>query len=242
MRKSCITKEIIVSTKILVVDDEMAICDLVKIGLEADGYTVETIQDGNKAIQRFNEFEPDLVILDLMLPGMNGYDICRHISAKKPVPVIMLTAKNDLVDKVLGLEMGADDYMTKPFHMRELSARVKALLRRTSTPAYSDTSTIISNGPVKVEHESRKVTVNDKLVSLSQKEYELLAFFVKNTGKVFTREALLEKVWEYEYAGDTRTVDVHVQRLRRKLRVSSKDSDLIQTVFGVGYKMEPYSN
>ncbi len=225
------------SNKILVVDDEISICDLIRVNLESEGYRVAVSQDGLDAIEKFKSFKPNLVVLDLMLPYLNGYEVCKKITLENPVPIIMLTAKSDLVDKVLGLELGADDYMTKPFHMRELTARIKALLRRTSIITDTSSTEILKNGAVEIIPESRKVTINGEPVNLSAKEFDLLFFFLKNMGKVFTRESLLEKVWGYEYAGDTRTVDVHIQRLRKKIKDQHPESNEIQTVFGVGYKM-----
>lgn len=223
--------------KILVVDDEIPICDLLKMALEAEGYKVRTSHDGKDALEKIGGFKPDLLILDLMLPGINGFDICRRVTSDNPIPIIMLTAKSDLVDKVLGLELGADDYITKPFHTRELIARVKALLRRVSLDTKPDLPKRLTNGSLEMLLENRKVTLSGNEIEMSAKEYDLLQFFMSHPDQVFSREALLENVWGYDFAGDTRTVDVHIQRLRRKIRDDGSDSQFIQTVFGVGYRM-----
>jgi DNA-binding response OmpR family regulator len=227
--------------KILVVDDEVAICDLLKINLESEGYIVETALGGRDGIRKVESFEPDLLILDVMLPGMSGLDICKKIISEKPLPVILLTAKSDLVDKVLGLELGADDYITKPFHTRELLARVKALLRRSTAKETINDNKKYTNGGLEIIDSERKVLLDGKEIDLSTKEYEVLIFLMKRIEQVFTRENLLEKVWGYDFIGDTRTVDVHIQRLRKKLKEDSTTSNYIQTVFGVGYKMKRMS-
>ena len=223
--------------KILIIDDEISICELLKINLESEGYQVITAHDGVEGLKKFEAFSPNLLILDLMLPGINGFDICRKVTAESPIPIIMLTAKSDLVDKVLGLELGADDYITKPFHTRELTARVKALLRRVSLDSRDNIPKHISNGKLEVYPEHRRVLLAGVELDLSVKEYELLYFLVNHKDQVFSRETLLEKVWGYDFAGDTRTVDVHIQRLRKKLKDELSGEGFIQTVFGVGYKM-----
>jgi DNA-binding response OmpR family regulator len=227
--------------KILVVDDEASICDLVKINLELEGYEVSTAGDGEAALRSIELINPDLLILDIMLPKINGYDICKKVTYERAIPVIMLTAKTDLIDKVLGLELGADDYITKPFHARELTARVKALLRRVSKEVKNNEhqGKHIANGPLEVFSDMRKVMLAGVEVELSVKEYELVYFLINHLEQVFTRDMLLEKVWGYDYSGDTRTVDVHIQRLRKKLSIegAGSNSSIIQTVFGVGYKM-----
>lgn len=223
--------------KILIVDDEISICDLLKISLQTEGYEVRTSNDGMDALEKIESFKPDLLILDIMLPGMNGYDICRKVTADNPIPIIMLTAKCDLVDKVLGLELGADDYITKPFHARELIARVKALLRRVSIDTNCNIPRKLSNGSLEIYPENRKTLLSDCELELSAKEYDLLYFLMSNQDQVFSRELLLDKVWGYDFAGDTRTVDVHIQRLRKKLNDNNSNSKFIQTVFGVGYRM-----
>ncbi|MCX8129821.1 MAG: response regulator transcription factor [Clostridia bacterium] len=223
--------------KILIVDDEISICDLLKITLKSEGYEVETSHDGLDALKRIQAFKPDLMILDLMLPGMNGFDICKKVTLEEPIPIIMLTAKTDIVDKILGLELGADDYITKPFHARELAARVKALLRRTGAGTRENTAGVLRNGSLEVHQKNRKATICDKEIELSAKEFDLLVFLLSNVEQVFSREALLDRVWGYDFAGDTRTVDVHVQRLRKKLKDLQDRDEYIQTVFGVGYRM-----
>ncbi len=225
--------------KILVVDDEAAICDLLKLNLEAEGYEVLISNDGEGALKKIEAYSPDLLILDIMLPRINGFDVCRKVTSSKPIPIIMLTAKSDLVDKVLGLELGADDYVTKPFHARELTARVKALLRRISKDAvpHADAGKHLANGTLEIYTESRRVMLSGSDVELSVKEYDLLCFLINHLGQVFTRDTLLEKVWGYDFAGDTRTVDVHIQRLRKKLKDDKNSAGFIQTVFGIGYRM-----
>lgn len=223
--------------RILVIDDEVSICDLLKINLEAEGYEVFTSHNGRDAIHKIETLNPDLLILDLMLPEVDGLDICKKVTSENPIPIIMLTAKTDVVDKVLGLELGADDYITKPFHTREVIARVKALLRRISSSTPASTARKLKNGPLEVIPEKRKVYLAGREIELAAKEYELLYFFMNNLDCVFSREKLLEKVWGYDFAGDTRTIDVHIQRLRKKLKDGGSNKKYIQTVFGVGYRM-----
>jgi len=226
-------------SKILVVDDEIPICDLLKINLEMEGYDVKTANDGEEALKLIDAYEPDLLILDVMLPKVNGYEICKKVTMERPIPIIMLTAKTDLIDKVLGLELGADDYVTKPFHARELTARVKALFRRISKDSVNIESSKkhLVNGQLEIFPELRKVVISGVEVDLAVKEYELILFLMNHIEQVFTRDMLLEKVWGYDYTGDTRTVDVHIQRLRKKLNEDASRYNFIQTVFGVGYKM-----
>ena len=205
--------------KILVVDDEAAIVDLIKMELDFEGYQVETAYDGQEAIEKAQSFEPDLIVLDIMLPKVNGYDVCKTLTPMMDVPIILLTAKTDIIDKVLGLELGADDYLTKPFDNRELLARIKAHLRRaTKAPAAKKTDLL-----------------DGKEVHLTPKEFDLLYLLASNLEQVFPRDTLLEKIWGYDYYGDTRTVDMHVQRIRRK--IDTQPNKFIQTVFGIGYKM-----
>ena len=223
--------------KILVVDDEAAIVDLIKTELEFEGYTVETASDGVMALDKAKSFVPDLIVLDIMLPKKSGYDVCREILTFMDVPIILLTAKTDIIDKVLGLELGADDYLTKPFDNRELLARVKAHLRRVqkSESAGQRNERVLRNGPLEIIPDERKVSVENKEVHLTPKEFDLLYLLADNIEQVFQREALLERIWGYDYFGDTRTVDMHVQRIRRKIDLPS--TKFIKTVFGVGYKM-----
>ena len=226
--------------KILVVDDEPSIQELLKLELEFEGFIVDTASDGQEALDKVESFNPDLILLDLMLPKINGYDVCKKVNAEKSIPIIMLTAKTDIIDRVLGLELGADDYMTKPFDNRELIARVKALLRRSANaPALEDEKDFIINGEIKIISSERKVLVNDTEIHLTPKEFELLQLLVSSLEQVFSREQLLEKVWGYDYLGDTRTVDMHIQRIRKKVGQYAKNN-YIQTVFGVGYKMRRF--
>lgn len=222
--------------KILVVDDEAAIVDLIKMELEFEGYQVETAYDGEEAIEKGKHWCPDLIVLDIMLPKVNGYDVCKTLSPILDVPIILLTAKTDIVDKVLGLELGADDYLTKPFDNRELLARIKAHIRRANKSTEKTRSNvIISNGPLSIMPEERMVLLDGQEIHLTPKEFDLLYLLASNLEQVFPRDALLEKIWGYDYYGDTRTVDMHVQRIRRK--IDNQPNKFIQTVFGIGYKM-----
>ncbi|MDD4690810.1 MULTISPECIES: response regulator transcription factor [Eubacterium] len=222
--------------KILVVDDEAAIVDLIKMELEFEGYQVETAYDGEEAIEKGKRWLPDLIVLDIMLPKVNGYDVCKTLSPVLEVPIILLTAKTDIVDKVLGLELGADDYLTKPFDNRELLARIKAHLRRSSRSSDNKSkNVIITNGPLSIMPEERMVLLEGNEIHLTPKEFDLLYLLASNLEQVFPRDALLEKIWGYDYYGDTRTVDMHVQRIRRK--IDTQPNKFIQTVFGIGYKM-----
>ncbi|WP_213818777.1 response regulator transcription factor [Garciella nitratireducens] len=223
--------------KILVVDDEPSITDLIKLDLEFEGYQVETAYDGREALEKVENFHPDLIILDIMLPHITGYEVCRKVNEKYNIPIILLTAKTDIVDKVLGLELGADDYITKPFDNRELLARVKALIRRISNPQKEDNNEVIENGDLKIIPNERKVLLKDKEIHLTPKEYDLLYLLAQHPEQVFPRENLLEKIWGYDYFGDTRTVDMHIQRIRKKIGDHSSNPKYLQTVFGVGYKM-----
>lgn len=222
--------------KILVVDDESAIVDLIKMELEFEGYEVETAQDGELAIEKARLFQPDLIVLDIMLPKINGYDVCKTLVPELNVPVILLTAKTDIIDKVLGLELGADDYLTKPFDNRELLARIKAHLRRAKkNPSIKKKDAVITNGPLTIIPDERVVTLDGEEIHLTPKEFDLLYLLGSNVEQVFPRETLLEKIWGFDYYGDTRTVDMHIQRIRRK--IDKQPNKFIQTVFGIGYKM-----
>lgn len=223
--------------RILVVDDEEPILELIKFNLEKENFEVFPLNHGGQALKICSELQPDLVILDIMLPGMDGLEICRTIRQMpnlSEVPVIMLTARGDELDKVLGLEMGADDYMTKPFSPRELVARVKARLRRHKTPAAS----VVAAGDILIDPERFQVTVRGESLDLTPKELELLKLLVANKGKVVSRDYLLERVWGYDYIGDTRTVDVHVRHLRQKIEDDPANPLLIETVRGVGYRFK----
>ncbi len=226
--------------KILVVDDEKNICELLRLYLEKEGYTVVTAYDGEQAVAVFEKENPDLIILDIMLPKMDGWQVCREIRRNSDAPIIMLTAKGETFDKVLGLELGADDYMVKPFETKEIIARVKAVLRRTvnknSNAAKTDSKEIkYDNLDISLTNYSLKI--KGKSIDIPPKELELIFFLASNPNRVFTRDQLLDEVWGFDYYGDSRTVDVHVKRLREKLEgVSDKWS--LKTVWGVGYKFE----
>lgn len=221
---------------IFLVDDEQHIIDLATMYLEQEGWRVTSATDGAVALQRILEEEPSLVVLDLMLPGLDGWEVCRRVRAQSDVPIIMLTARADDIDKIVGLELGADDYMTKPFNPRELVARVKAILRRSekrTAPAASDQPLTVGN--LRIYPERRLVRVDDRQVDLRMKEFDLLLTLAENRGIVFSREKLLDVVWGFDFAGETRTVDVHVAHLRHKLEGMTAS---IETVWGVGYKLE----
>lgn len=219
--------------KVLVVDDEKSIADPIAYVLKREGYEVITASNGEDALKIIHESAPDIVILDIMMPGMSGYDVCRKLNEKDRPGIIMLTAKNDIVDKVLGLELGADDYITKPFDIRELAARVNALARRfNNNPAKEDD--VIKIGGIKIIISQRKVVVNGRILDLTPKEYDLLLLLASHPERVYTRDELLNLVWGMEYEGGTRTVDIHIQRIRKKL--GKRCQDVIQTVFGIGYK------
>ncbi len=218
--------------KILVVDDDPAINEMLTIVLEAEGFQTSSVTDGVEAVPAFRSFDPDLILLDLMLPGMNGIDICREIRKESPVPVVMLTAKTDTVDVVLGLESGADDYITKPFKPKELVARIRARLRRTDeTPA-----DVFEVGDLTVDVPQHTVTRGGEEIQLTPLEFDLLVEMARKPNQVHSREELLESVWGYRNASDTRLVNVHVQRLRSKIEHDPENPEIILTVRGVGYK------
>lgn len=217
---------------ILIVDDEPNIVELAKLYLERDGYDVVGVTNGQGALSKQKTLDPDLIILDLMLPDIDGLDVCRQIRAKSTVPILMLTARKEDVDKIVGLELGADDYLTKPFNPRELMARVKAILRRYRMG--TKPSETIEIGKLRVDILRHEVTVAGKPLELRTKEFDLMAALAQNLGIVFSRERLLEMVWGYDYYGETRTVDVHINHLRNKLAGSGVD---IETLRGTGYKM-----
>ncbi|AIL96317.1 MtrAB system response regulator MtrA [Corynebacterium ureicelerivorans] len=218
--------------KILVVDDDPAINEMLTIVLEAEGFQTSSVTDGAEAVQTFRSFSPDLILLDLMLPGMNGIDICREIRKESAVPIVMLTAKTDTVDVVLGLESGADDYITKPFKPKELVARIRARLRRTDeTPA-----DVLEVGDLTVDVPQHTVTRGSQEIQLTPLEFDLLVEMARKPNQVHSREELLESVWGYRNASDTRLVNVHVQRLRSKIEHDPENPEIILTVRGVGYK------
>jgi two-component system alkaline phosphatase synthesis response regulator PhoP len=222
---------------ILIVDDEMSIRELVAFNLQKEGYRIIEAQDGLSAVSLAKSEKPDLVVLDLMLPGMDGLEVCRTLKNQHHtagIPIIMLTAKNEEIDKIIGLELGADDYLTKPFSPRELIARVKAVLRRSHKDSSAEGE--LSVGRLKLNFSRYEAYLDKEKLELTPKEYELLKLFITNMGRAYTREQLLEKVWGYEYFGDTRTVDVHVRHLRFKLSRDSEITEAIETVRGVGYR------
>lgn len=214
---------------ILIVEDDASIREITKLGLEDAGFKVHTAADGEEALNRFRHDHPDLVVLDVMMPKRDGFDVCRTIRAESSVPVVMLTARSDAIDIVVGLESGADDYVTKPFEMPILVARIRAALRRAQLMDPAETLTL---GPVRIDVPGHRVTVGDAEVTLTPTEFRLLLELARRPGQVFTREVLLERVWGYDYLGDSRLVDVAIQRLRAKL----DPVELIHTVRGVGYK------
>jgi DNA-binding response OmpR family regulator len=219
---------------ILVVDDEPILRETLAEALDADGFRVVTAADGREALSRFREHQPDLVVLDLMLPELSGIEVCRIIRAESGVPIVMLTAKTSELDKVVGLELGADDYVTKPFSLRELSARIRALLRRTEQLAEAPAPPV-ELGALTVDLAGHRLLRDGERVPLKPKVFELLAYLLRHPGQVLTREQLLEHVWGYDYAGETRTVDVHIHWLRAAIETDPADPAYLHTVRGVGY-------
>lgn len=222
---------------ILVVEDEESYVDALDVGLRREGFAVEVARTGADALARFDSIDPDLILLDVMLPGVSGVDVCREIRAKSSVPIIMVTAKSSEIDTVVGLEVGADDYVTKPYRLRELTARIRAVLRRRSE--WSDPmprSDGIVVGDLEIDVDSREVHLAGELVALPLKEFELLLFLMENTGRVLTRGNIIDRVWGYDYVGDTKTLDVHVKRLRAKIEDDPAHPVRLLTVRGVGYK------
>ena len=226
--------------KILVVEDDLNLLSTLKYNLQKEGYDVATSADGAEAIETARRENPDLVILDLMLPKMSGFEVCRVLRKDMTVPVLMLTAKAEETDKIVGLEIGADDYMTKPFSMRELVARVRAMLRRVEMMELpsTDEKTLLKVNDLEVDLARHRATLRETVLDLTPKEYDLLVFLARNRGLVFNREQLLEKVWGYDYAGDTRTVDVHIRWLRQKIEADPQKPKHLITVRGTGYKLE----
>lgn len=227
--------EIKMRNRILVIDDEKAIADIVKFNLEKEGHIVETAYDGEDGFKKVSKFNPDLILLDIMMPKKDGFQVLKEVRVNSQVPVIMLTAKEEEVDKVLGLELGADDYVVKPFSMRELMARVKANLRRVDFSGSSQTDDLIQLNGLEIDLIKYEVRKNGEIVELTLREFELLKFLASKSGQVFTREQLLEEVWGYEYYGDIRTVDVTVRRLREKIEDNNGEFKYIMTKRGVGY-------
>ena len=224
-------------TKILVVDDEINICEIIRTFFEKEGYEVKTANDGVEGVSFFKMYEPDLVLLDVMMPKKDGWQVCREIREISQKPIIMITAKDDVFDKVLGLELGADDFVVKPFDMKELSARIKAVLRRSTAREIPDDDEVIKFENIEISKQKYELKLKGKSVDIPPKELELLYFLASNYNRVFTRDQLLDKVWGFDYLGDSRTVDVHVKRLREKLEGVS-DKWVLKTVWGVGYKFE----
>lgn len=219
--------------RVLIIDDDVHIAELISLYMEKEGYETFEIHSGDEAIEAFKKFDPHMVLLDIMLPGIDGYQVCRKIRQISNTPIIMLTAKGDTFDKVLGLEMGADDYMVKPFDSKELVARVKAVLRRYDTKKENEIKKIVYPNLV-INQGTYLVTYHGRDISLPPKEFELLSFLAQHPNQVFTREKLLDKIWGYEFVGDTRTVDVHIKRIREKL--NQDDPWSIMTIWSVGYK------
>lgn len=226
------------NAKILIVDDDINICELLRLYLEKDGFEAEVVTDGLNAINAFNTINPDLVLLDIMLPGMDGWQICREIRKTSQTPIIMLTAKTETFDKVLGLELGADDYIAKPFETKEVVARIKAVLRRSCNKNdVSNTIKEVNFDKLMINLTNYELKVDGKTIDTPPKELELIFHLASNPNRVYTRDQLLDEVWGFEYYGDSRTVDVHVKRLREKLEGVSDKWEL-KTVWGVGYKFE----
>ncbi len=228
------------TTKLLIVDDDPNICDMLRLYFENEGYRVKTACDGMEGISSFKTFEPDLVLLDIMMPKKDGWQVCREIREISGKPVIMITAKGEIFDKVLGLELGADDFIVKPFDMKELSARIKAVLRRYNAHSRGNDSEVVKFDNMEVSLQKYELKLRGKAIDIPPKELELLYFLASNANRVFTRDQLLDKVWGFDYLGDSRTVDVHVKRLREKLENVS-DKWVLKTVWGVGYKFETLS-
>ena len=223
--------------KLLIVDDDANICDMLKLYFENEGYKVKTANDGVEGVSAFKLYDPDLVLLDIMMPKKDGWQVCREIREISPKPIIMITAKGDVFDKVLGLELGADDFIVKPFDMKELSARIKAVLRRYNAHTKTSDDEVVKFENIEISLQKYELKLLGKAIDIPPKELELLYFLASNCNRVFTRDQLLDKVWGFDYLGDSRTVDVHVKRLREKLEgVSDKWS--LKTVWGVGYKFD----
>ena len=223
------------AARVLIVDDEKLIVKGIRFSLEKDDYEVDTAYDGGEALEKAKENTYDVILLDLMLPVMNGMEVCRQIREFSDVPIIMLTAKGEDMDKILGLEYGADDYITKPFNILEVKARIKAILRRTRAAKKNVEENVIVNGDVRLDKDNRRVQICGREINLTGKEFELLEFLVANPGKVYGRAKLLQLIWGKDYPGDERTVDVHVRRLREKIEPNPSEPRYVQTKWGVGY-------
>jgi two-component system response regulator RegX3 len=232
------------ATSVLVVEDEDSFIDALTVGLTREGFKVTVARDGAEALDIFDALAPDLVLLDVMLPKVSGIDVCREIRSRSNVPIIMVTAKGAEIDTVVGLEVGADDYVTKPYRLRELVARIRAVLRRRSVdevaaaPVFVDDAEMVSVGDVALDHERHEVVIRGQEVRLPLKEFELLALLLENAGRVLTRDVLIDRVWGADYVGDTKTLDVHVKRLRSKVETDPANPTRIITIRGLGYKYE----
>ena len=225
------------NAQVLIIEDDKSINDILFHTLKAESYLPHSVFSLKEANDFLNTTLPDLILLDLNLPDGSGFDFCKDINSKYTIPIIILTAKNDVFDKVLGLELGADDYITKPFHIKEVTSRIKAVFRRIEKSSSKDIKNFIKiNSNIKINFNNRTVLKNDEVIQLKPKEYELLEFFVQNRNKVFSREQLIDNIWELSYDGDIRTIDIHIRRIRSKLDPNGQHS-VIDTVFGVGYMM-----
>lgn len=229
-----------IKRKILIIEDEEAIADMLSYSLNKDGFTTFVAYEGIDGIEKVKAHKPDMILLDLMLPDISGFEVCAKLSKEYSIPIIIITAISDTMDRILGIELGADDYIIKPFEIREVSARIKAIFRRIELTAdiveNNSLPTIKLPKNIEIYTDERKVLKNNAIVELTNKEYDLLLFLAENRGKVYTRSILLDKVWGFDFVGDTRTVDIHVQRVRKKLD-ENKNTSFIETVFGVGYKI-----
>jgi two-component system response regulator RegX3 len=225
-------------TKVLIVEDESSFSEALEFLLGKEGFSVITAVTGTEALKKFDQGGIDLVLLDLMIPEVSGTEVCRQIRAKSKVPIIMLTAKDSEVDKVVGLEIGADDYVTKPYSSRELVARINAVLRRNGTDSNIGSNGVLTVQGIRMDVERHLVTMNGSAISLPLKEFELLEFLMRNAGRVLTRIQLIDRVWGSDYVGDTKTLDVHIKRIRAKIESDPANPTIIQTVRGLGYKME----
>ncbi len=227
------------TTSVLLVEDEDSFIEALTLGLKREGFSVRVARDGAEALDVFDEVNPDVVLLDVMLPKISGIDVCRELRSRSDVPIILVTAKSAEIDTVVGLEMGADDYITKPYRLRELVARIRAVLRRRPAPAtdvFPEDRDVVKVGDVHVDHQRHEVVIRGQEVQLPLKEFELLAILLENAGRVLTRDLLMDRVWGSDYVGDTKTLDVHIKRLRAKVEVDPGEPDRIVTIRGLGYK------
>ena len=234
----CYTMDKPQNLTVLVVDDEPTILEVVELYLRREGFNVVTAADGTAALALVTQHRPDLIVLDVMLPGMSGFEVTRKLQALGEIPLIILTARSEETDRVVGLELGADDYVTKPFSPRELVARVKAVLRRTKATAPPPSDHLLTFANLRLDTAARSVTLDNQQITLTVREFDLLQFLMRNPGQVFTREQLLDNVWGYTFASDMSTVTVHIRRLREKIETDPTKPVLLQTVWGVGYKLD----